>query len=107
MQKINVALVSAAAFTLTVFAGSYNYTPGETSLGNGAVTITYDGDTTDIATLTANPSNGETITLTGGAATFAAGAKLTLASSGTVASVEAWHNHLHPLIARTWQKSQR
>ena len=88
MQKINVALVCAAAFTLTAFAESYNYTPGETSLGNGAVTITYDGDTTDIATLTANPSNGETITLTGGAATFAAGATITLASSGTVSFAE-------------------
>ena len=88
MQKINVALVCAAAFTLTVFAESYTYTPGDTSLGGGAVTITYDGDTTDIATLTANPSNGETITLTGGAATFAAGATLTLSSSGTVAFAE-------------------
>ena len=46
------------------------------------------GNTTDIATLTANPSDGETITLTGGAATFAAGATLTLATSGTVAFAE-------------------
>ena len=88
MQKINVALVCAVAFTLTASAESYTYNPGDESLGNGAVTITYDGDTTDIMTLTANPSNGETITLTGGAATFADGATLTLATSGTVSFAE-------------------
>lgn len=88
MHKINVALACAAAFTLTASAESYTYNPGDTSLGNGAVTITYDGDTTDIATLTANPANGETITLTGGAATFADGATLTLSSSGTVSFAE-------------------
>jgi len=88
MQKINVALVCALAFTLTATAESYTYNPGDESLGNGAVTITYDGDTTDIATLTANPADGETITLTGGAATFAADATLTLSSSGTVAFAE-------------------
>lgn len=88
MQKINVALACALAFTLTATAESYTYNPGDESLGDGAVTITYDGDTTDIATLTANPSNGETITLTGGAATFADGATLTLSSSGTVSFAE-------------------
>ncbi|MBQ3288331.1 MAG: hypothetical protein IJH50_02840 [Kiritimatiellae bacterium] len=88
MKKLLAALVCAVAFQLTVSAESYTYTPGDTSLGNGAVTITYDGSTTDIATLTANPSDGETITLTGGAATFAAGATITLASSGTVAFAE-------------------
>ena len=31
---------------------SYTYTPGETSLGDGVVTITYADETTDIATLT-------------------------------------------------------
>ena len=73
MKKLIAALVCAAAFSLTASAESYTYTPGDTSLGNGAVTITYDGETTDISTLTANPSNNETITLTGGAATFADG----------------------------------
>ena len=52
------------------------------------MTITYAAGTTDIATLAANPSDGETITLTGGAATFAADATLTLASSGTVSFAE-------------------
>ncbi len=88
MNKLNATFAFTVAFSLTAFAESYTYTPGDTSLGGGAVTITYDGDTTDIATLTANPSNGETITLTGGAATFADGATLTLASSGTVSFAE-------------------
>ena len=89
MSKFNAALVCAAAFSLTASAdSSYTYTAGDTSLGNGAVTITYDGNTTDIATFTANPSNGEMITLTGDPMTFAAGATFTLASSGTVAFAE-------------------
>ena len=89
MSKFNAALVCAAAFSLTASAdSSYTYTAGDTSLGNGAVTIAYDGNTTDIATFTANPSNGETITLTGDPMTFAAGATFTLASSGTVAFAE-------------------
>ena len=88
MNKLNAAFVFAVAFSLTASAESYLYTPGDTSLGNGAVTITYEDGTTDIATLAANPANGETITLTGGAATFAAGATLTLASSGTVSFAE-------------------
>ena len=88
MNKFNAALAFAVAFSLTAFAESYTYTPGDTSLGGGAVTITYDSGTTDIATLTATPTDGGTITLTGGAATFADGATLTLSSSGTVAFAE-------------------
>lgn len=75
-------------FSLTASAESYVYTPGDTSLGNGAVEITYAEGTTDIATLVATPSDGGAITLTGGAATFAADATLTLATSGTVAFAE-------------------
>ncbi|MBR2837939.1 MAG: hypothetical protein IKE55_04090 [Kiritimatiellae bacterium] len=78
-----IALVSAIAG----FADdqSYRYTPGDTSLGDGAVEITYVEGTTQIATLVATPTDGGTITLTGTAPTFAAGATLTLAASGTVA----------------------
>ena len=79
---------SLMALCASAFAESYTYTPGDPSLGDGAVIITYDGETTDIATLTANPVNGETITLTGGAATFADGATITLSSSGTVSFAE-------------------
>lgn len=82
--KSILIVASLMALCASASAESYTYTPGDTSLGNGAVTITYDGETTDIATLTANPSNGETITLTGGAATFAADATITLTSSGAV-----------------------
>ena len=88
MQKINVALVCAAAATLTAFAESYNYALGDESLGNGAVTITYAEGTSNIVALVANPADGETITLAGNPMTFAAGATLTLSSSGTVAFAE-------------------
>ena len=88
MKKLAFAAVVAGALTCVASDSSYTYTPGDTSLGGGAVTITYAAGTTDIATLTANPSNGGTITLTGGAATFAAGATLTLATSGTVSFAE-------------------
>ena len=87
IKSIPVA-ASLMALCASASAESYTYTPGDTSLGDGAVTITYDGETTDIATLTANPSNNETITLTGGAATFADGATITLSSSGTVSFAE-------------------
>ena len=86
--KSIVVAASLMALCASASAESYTYTPGDTSLGDGAVTITYDGETTDIATLTANPSNNETITLTGGAATFADGATITLSSSGTVSFAE-------------------
>ena len=83
MNKFNVALVCAVAFAFTASAESYTYTPGDTSLGNGAVAITYDEGTTNIKTLTANTA-GDTISISGDAMTFADGATITLASSGTV-----------------------
>ena len=67
---------------------SYTYTPGETSLGDGVVTITYADETTDIATLTVTPTGGGTVALTGNPVTFADGATITLASSGTVSFAE-------------------
>ena len=87
MNKLNAALAFAVAFSLTAPAESYTYTPGDTSLGNGAVTITYDGDTTDIATLTAKPTGGEELRITGTAMTFAEGATIEFAapSEGSVA----------------------
>ena len=83
MKKLMIAAVMAGAFACAADS-SYTYTPGDTSLGDGVVTITYDGETADIATLTVNPANGETVTLTGGTATFADNATITLSSSGTV-----------------------
>ena len=88
-KKSIAALACAVALSLTASAdSSYTYTAGDTSLGDGAVTITYEGETTDIATFIANLSNGETITLTGDAPTFADGATITLSSSGTVSFAE-------------------
>ena len=85
MNKFNVALTCAAAFSLMASAESYTYSAGATSLGDGAVEITYASGSTQIATLTATPTDGGTITLTGTAPTFAANATITLAASGTVA----------------------
>jgi len=82
MNKLNAALVCAAAFSLVASAdSSYTYTAGDT--GSGAVAITYDEGTTNIKTLTANTA-GDTISISGDPITFAAGATITLASSGTV-----------------------
>ncbi len=82
MNKLNAALACAAAFSLVASAdSSYTYTAGDAG-GNG-VAITYDGDTTNIKTLTANTA-GDTIAISGDAMTFADGATITLASSGTV-----------------------
>ena len=84
MNKFNVALACAAAFSWMASAESYTYTLGDTSLGEGTVTITYDGETTNIATLVANTA-GDMISISGDPITFADGATITLASSGTVA----------------------
>ena len=82
MNKLNAAFAFAVAFSLTAFAdSSYTYTAGDTG-GNG-VTITYDGETTNIKTLTANTA-GDAISISGDPITFADGATITLASSGTV-----------------------
>ena len=80
MKRLMIAAVLAGAFTCAADS-SYTYTAGDT--GNGAVSITYDGDTTNIKTLTANTA-GDTISISGDAMTFADGATITLASSGTV-----------------------
>ena len=84
MKKLMIAAVVAGALAGVAADNSYPWTAGDTSLGDGAVTITYDGETTDIATLTVNPTGGGTITLTGDAMTFADDATITLATSGTV-----------------------
>ena len=81
MNKLNAAFAFAAAITLTASAESYTYTLGDT--GSGAVAITYAEGTTNIKTLTANTA-GDTVSISGDAMTFADGATITLASSGTV-----------------------
>ena len=88
MEKLIIAAVVSGALMGVAADNSYPWTAGDTSLGDGAVTITYDGETTDIATLTVNPTDGGTITLTGDAMTFADGATIMLSSSGTVSFAE-------------------
>ncbi len=80
MKRLMIAAAMASAFTCAADS-SYTYTAGDAG-GNG-VAITYDGDTTNIKTLTANTA-GDTISISGDPITFAAGATITLASSGTV-----------------------
>ena len=80
MKRLMIAAVLTGALTCAADS-SYTYSAGDT--GSGAVTITYDGDTTNIKTLTANTA-GDTVTISGDPMTFADGATITLASSGTV-----------------------
>ena len=80
MKRLMIAAMMAGAFTCAADS-SYTYTVGDA--GSGAVTITYDGDTPNIKTLTAN-TTGDTISISGDPITFADGATITLASSGTV-----------------------
>lgn len=80
MKTLLVAAVLAGAMTCAADS-SYTYSAGDT--GSGAVAITYDEGTTNIKTLTANTA-GDTVSISGDAMTFADGATITLASSGTV-----------------------
>ncbi len=86
---MNIKSMPIAASLMALCASaadvSYTYSAGTTSLGDGAVEITYAaGSTTQIATLTATPTDGGTSTLTGTDPTCAAHATITLATSGTV-----------------------
>ena len=87
MKQLMIAVVLVGALTGTAADASYTYTAGATSLGDKAVAITYEEGTTDIKTLTASPTDGGTVTISG-AMTFADGATITLASSGTVSFAE-------------------
>ena len=80
MKRLMSAAVMAGALVCAADS-SYTYSAGDA--GSGAVAITYDEGTTNIKTLTANTA-GDTISITGDAMTFADGATITLASSGTV-----------------------
>ena len=80
MKRLMIAAVLTGALTCAADS-SYTYSAGDT--GSGAVSITYDEGTTNIKTLTANTA-GDTVAISGDAMTFADGATITLASSGTV-----------------------
>ena len=78
-------LIAVSLAALGVSATDVPYTPG-VNPGSG-VEMTFDGSG-NIATLTATPTAGGTITLTGGAATFADGATVTINAPGTLAFAE-------------------
>ncbi|MBQ3288055.1 MAG: hypothetical protein IJH50_01425 [Kiritimatiellae bacterium] len=85
-MNIKSIVVAASLMALCASASdvSYPYASGDTSLGDGAVVLTYEEGTTDVKTLTATPTDGGTVSITGDAMTFADDAAITLSTSGTV-----------------------
>ena len=82
-NKAAVALAAVALSATPASATPITYAAGGTSLGDGKVVITYD--TTEpgkIKTLVATPADGETLTVTGDAMTFAADASISMAADG-------------------------
>ena len=84
-KKINVMLVAAATLLIAAADTTYEWPGGDATLGGDAVTIACEVGTGHVTSLAANPPDGGTITLTGVPMTFADGATLTLATTGTVA----------------------
>lgn len=77
-----VALVAATLAAAPASAEPLAWSAGMTDIG-GKIAITYDVVETDkIKTLVATPAGGETLTVTGEAMTFAAGATISMAADG-------------------------
>ena len=84
MKQSMIAAMMACALTGAADSiYTWDATNKVLSPNDGGVTVTCDGDTANIATFTANTA-GDTISITGDPMTFATGATITLASSGTV-----------------------
>lgn len=88
VRPILAALACAAALTMCVrplaaLETTYAWPGGDASLGNGAVSVSCDGSG-NVTNLVASPAAGETIILSGGDMTLAAGAKITLSATGTL-----------------------
>ncbi|MBQ3288063.1 MAG: hypothetical protein IJH50_01465 [Kiritimatiellae bacterium] len=83
-MNIKSILIATSLMALGASAAdvSYPYTPGNTNPGAG-VTIAFDGDN-NITSISATPTDGGSITLTGGAPTFAAGATITVNAPGSL-----------------------
>ncbi|MCR5750515.1 MAG: hypothetical protein K6G91_01005 [Kiritimatiellae bacterium] len=81
-----LVMLTCAAVALTASAADLAWTGSETTLGNGKVTLAYDGSG-KVTSLVAKPTGGEELRITGGAMTFAAGAAIEFAapSAGAVA----------------------
>ena len=92
MNKL-ITAVSAALLmgVLTGVADTYTWSAIDRTIlpNDGAVTVTYDGDTANITSLSATPAVGGTITIAGDAMTFADDATISLAASGTVSFASA------------------
>ena len=82
-RKFNVMLAVAATLSVAVADATYDWTGGSATFGDGAVTIVCEAETGHVTSLAANPSEGA-ITLTGVPMTFADGATVTIASTGTL-----------------------
>ena len=81
-KKAAAALATMALAATPASATPLTYAAGGTDL-DGKVVITYDtADANKIATLVATPSGGETLTISGDAMTFAAGATISMAADG-------------------------
>lgn len=83
-RKATVVALAAAALTTSPASAATTlaWSAGAADLG-GKIAITYDTvETTKIKTLVATPADGETLTVTGDAMTFAAGATISMAADG-------------------------
>ena len=92
MNKL-ITAVSAALLmgVLTGVADTYTWSAIDRTIlpNDGAVTVTYDGDTANITSLSATPAVGGTLTIAGDAMSFADDATISLAASGTVSFASA------------------
>ena len=86
-KKIYVMLVAAATLSVVVADATYDWTGGGATFGDGAVSIVCEAETGHVTSLAANPSEGA-ITLTGVPMTFADGATVTIASTGTLSLMQ-------------------
>ena len=83
-RKATVVALAAAALTTSPASAATTlaWSAGAADLG-GKIAITYDTvETGKIKTLVATPADGETLTVTGDAMTFAAGATISMAADG-------------------------
>jgi len=85
-KKAVTALAAATLAAAPVSATELPWTGGDATLGDGKVVILCDGSG-NVTNIVAKPTGGEELRITGDAMTFAAGAKVSLASpaSGTFA----------------------
>ncbi|MBQ3290336.1 MAG: hypothetical protein IJH50_13125 [Kiritimatiellae bacterium] len=87
IQKFGMMLAAAAALSLASADSTYNWTGGDATLGDGVVIIVCEAGTGNVTSLVANAAAGA-ITLTGVPMTFADGATVTIASTGTLSVVQ-------------------